>query len=75
MKTIHLTTPEELIHFVRTTDIDTSQLNSILIHCIGGIFIEDRTPQERAQYLERMFERFPNERPIFIDFGDIGVLE
>jgi hypothetical protein len=75
MTTIHLTTPEELIHFVRTTDIDTSQLNTILRPCIGGLFIEDRTPQERAQYLERMFERYPNERPIFIDSWDIGVLD
>ena len=64
---LRITTPEELIEFVRSTEIELNELNRILSLCLGSVFINDRTPAARAQYLEQFLQEYGNERPVFID--------
>jgi hypothetical protein len=74
---ISIDTPERLIAFVEVVDLPIDELNKIIGHCLGAIFTQEHPIHERVELLREYFEKHPhqNEKPIFIDVGDLSVLE
>ncbi|MBU3660721.1 MAG: hypothetical protein FGM14_12655 [Flavobacteriales bacterium] len=69
-------TPEQLIQFVETMNLNIDQLNEILVYSCGSIFTENHTLQERGRLLKNHFEYVQSlvaqfganiEKPLFID--------
>lgn len=66
-----INTKEDLINYIETHELTTKQVNDLLAKTkTTGIFINDYTPQERAQLLRKHFEYI--EPPVFIGV-DISV--
>ena len=73
---IEINTKDDLINFVESHELTTNEVNELLrAAATGCLFIHDHTPTERAQILRKMFARSKTERPIFLDIGDIGIIE
>jgi hypothetical protein len=73
---ISIDTPERLIAFVEVVDLPIDELNKIVGHCLGAIFINEHPTHERVELLREYFSKYTqHEKPIFIDVGDLSVLE
>ena len=73
---IEINTKEDLIQFIESHELTTNQVNDLLAKTkTTGLFIYDHTPHERARILRNMFAASKIERPIFLDIGDIGIIE
>ncbi|MEN9304067.1 MAG: hypothetical protein RL264_2496 [Bacteroidota bacterium] len=49
-------------------DLPIDELNKIVFNCIGAIFIQEHTKEERNELLREYFSKYTqHEKPIFID--------
>jgi hypothetical protein len=56
------------VNFVSFVDLPIDELNKIVFNCIGAIFIQEHTKEERAELLREYFSKYTqHEKPIFID--------